>query len=148
MQSLFLGPLGPLRVPMPVHPSTRPQSFYLSHLQRHRHKRTATKAPPLRAPPTKIPQTIFRQESFVSLKFEVWIISRTCLDSLVLFFWQCQHFGNLWYPNPSVTVIMIAHKAAAHQPNIPWTKAVELIPSEKYHTGHWLLPTSKKCPLL
>ena len=56
----FLGPRGPLK----VIPSTR---FYFSHLQRHRHKGTATKAPPQRAPPTKIVQTNFRQESFVSL---------------------------------------------------------------------------------
>ena len=64
---LFLGPRGLLRVIPSTRPPVRPQRFYFSHLQRHRHKGTATKAPPQRAPPTKIPQTIFRQESFVSL---------------------------------------------------------------------------------
>ena len=50
VSEMFLGPRGPLRVPMSVHPSTRPpvhpRSFYFSHLkppQRHRHKGTATK---------------------------------------------------------------------------------------------------------
>ena len=78
---IFLGPRGPLRVIPPVHPSTRPPAKFLFESsskappQRHRHKGTATKAPPQRAPPTKIPQTIFRQESFVSLKFEVWSLN-------------------------------------------------------------------------